>query len=84
MTCRSPSSLRFVTVIAKMNTHHETGHVGEKHTTGAAYPQAESPTFGEKNHHDGQYSDPEIQVGHTQQNALHQDLRGRHMQMIAM
>lgn len=55
-----------------MSLQPEHGDLAEKH------PKNESPT-GEG--HFG--SDPENLVG-EKQNVLHQDLKGRHMQMIAM
>lgn len=51
-----------------MNTKNETGPLGEKHVADG------SP-----------YIDPEDrETAATGQNVLHRDLKGRHMQMIAM
>lgn len=54
--------------VAKMNAKNETGALGEKRVDDG------SP-----------YIDPEDrEAAATGQNALHRDLKGRHMQMIAM
>ena len=63
-----------------MSLQHENGDYGEKHAVGA-------PAYDHHGKHDGHSSDPEaaytaaVPAG---TNALHQDLKGRHMQMIAM
>jgi len=64
-----------------MSLRPENGDLAEKHVSAA--PAYEPATLGE-NKHDGDFSgDPEnmVEVG---ENRLHKDLKGRHMQMIAM
>jgi len=56
-----------------MSLKHENGDLAEKHATDAA-PVYEPDTL---------EGDPEHLVEGTE-NKLHQDLKGRHMQMIAM
>lgn len=66
-----------------MSLQAETDLLGEKHGNGIAKP--EPAGFGE--HARGrQFSvDPEDRaIVAADQNALHRDLKGRHMQMIAM
>jgi amino acid permease len=58
-----------------MNTHSDTG---EKHAP------AYEPGHAEHNHNGKYGSDQENMVVEPQANKLHQDLKGRHMQMIAM
>jgi amino acid transporter len=65
-----------------MSLKHETNALGEKH---GEVPVYEPATLGE--HARGrQFSiDPEDRaMVETDQNVLHRDLKGRHMQMIAM
>ena len=60
-----------------MNTDSDNGGYAEKHVNGtepAASGKRDSYSAG---------ADPEIMIA-TSKNALHQDLKGRHMQMIAM
>jgi amino acid permease len=58
-----------------MNKHTDNG---EKHV-----PTYE-PGLAEHKHGEQYGSDPENMVAEPQENKLHQDLKGRHMQMIAM
>ncbi len=65
-----------------MDPKFENDGFAEKHANGT--PVNEPATLG--GHKRDSYSagaDPEIMVA-TSKNALHQDLKGRHMQMIAM
>jgi len=67
-----------------MSLAHESTAIGEK-KFGADEPVLEPGTLGD--HARGrQFSvDPEDQaMVHTDQNMLHRELKGRHMQMIAM
>lgn len=67
-----------------MSLQHETNAIGEKKLEGDA-PALQPGTLGD--HARGrQFSvDPEDQaMVHTDQNMLHRELKGRHMQMIAM
>jgi amino acid transporter len=64
-----------------MSEKHDHGDLAEKHA--GTVPAYESAGLGEHKR-DGDFgSDPENLV-ETKQNALHQDLKGRHMQMIAI
>jgi amino acid permease len=60
---------------ATMNTHSDNG---EKHVPAYEPGLAEHKRDGQSG------SDPENLVVEPQENKLHQDLKGRHMQMIAM
>jgi amino acid transporter len=64
-----------------MSLKSENGDLAEKHVNAA--PTYEPATLGEHKR-DGHFSsDPENMV-EVSENRLHQDLKGRHMQMIAM
>jgi amino acid permease len=61
-----------------MSLKNDKGDVAEKQVD-AAPPPSYEPTS------EGQFaSDPENNVAAPKENNLHQDLKGRHMQMIAM
>jgi amino acid permease len=70
-----------------MSLNHEKNtlsekHVGETHaSTAPGHDPATSGEYAPKEHFSG--SDPENPAP-VETNALHQDLKGRHMQMIAM
>jgi amino acid permease len=57
------------------------GDLAEKHDN--AVPAYESATLGDDKGHNPYNGDPENMV-EVKQNLLHKDLKGRHMQMIAM
>jgi amino acid transporter len=63
---------------------HENVDLAEGHPKAA--PAYDEPTLGdgEHKHKEASGSDPEDPVALGGQNKLHQDLKGRHMQMIAM
>lgn len=63
-----------------MNTDSDNGRYAEKHVNGAS---AFEPAVTGKRDSYSAGADPEIMIA-TSKNALHQSLKGRHMQMIAM
>ena len=63
-----------------MSLNSENGGLAEKHANGAP---AYEPATDRKRDSYSAGADPEIIIA-TSKNALHQDLKGRHMQMIAM
>ena len=69
--------------VVKMNLKNETNALGEKHASDV--PAYEPAKLGE-HERGGPFSiDPEDHtIVATNQNLLHRDLKGRHMQMIAM
>ena len=63
-----------------MNTDSDNGAYAEKHANGS--PGFQPAVSGKRDSYSAG-ADPEIMIA-TSKNALHQDLKGRHMQMIAM
>jgi amino acid transporter len=66
-----------------MSLQHESANLDEKHANAA--PAYEPATLGEHTRGRPLSSDPEdAAIVVADQNQLHRDLKGRHMQMIAM
>ena len=78
-----PSSLPSISCVANMSLSNENNALGEKPANGV--PAYEPATLAQ-NARGRQFStDPEDRAIMTSdQNLLHRDLKGRHMQMIAM
>jgi amino acid transporter len=64
-----------------MSLNPENSDLAEKHVNAA--PAYEPATLGEHTR-DGHFSSDPENMGAANENKLHQDLKGRHMQMIAM